>query len=65
MDNKAEAYRCLRQYSSYLTRQQLRTLSGQIKAGNVDGAMKGLNTILEREERRVGTTAQRDRSKAV
>lgn len=65
MDNKAEAYRCLRQYSSYLTRQQLRTLSGQIKSGNVDGAMKGLNTILEREERRVGKTTQRNRSKAV
>lgn len=65
MDNKAEAYRCLRQYSSYLSRQQLRTLSGQIKAGNVDGAMKGLNTILEREARRVGETAQRNRSKAV
>lgn len=65
MDNKAEAYRYLRQYSSYLTRQQLRTLAGQIKAGNVDGAIKGLNTILERAGRKVGETTQRNRSKAV
>ena len=43
----------------------MRTLAGQIKAGNVDGAIKGLNTILEREERKVGETAQRNRSKAV
>ena len=31
-----------------LTRQQYRTLRGQVLAGDADAAMKGLRTILER-----------------
>lgn len=43
------ALRCLHEYRCYLTRQQIRTIAGQIKAGNVDGAMNGLDRILRRQ----------------
>lgn len=33
-----------------LTWQQYQTLKGQILAGNADAAMKGLNTILGRQQ---------------
>lgn len=48
MTEREAAYRCLREYKTMLTRQQMKTLAGQIKAGNVSAAMKGLNTIMER-----------------
>ncbi len=44
-----DAYICLRKYRGYLTRQQIRTLAGQIKAGDANGAMNGLSKILERK----------------
>lgn len=31
-----------------LTRQQIRTLKGQCRAGDIDGAMRGLHRILKR-----------------
>lgn len=31
-----------------LTRQQIKTLHGQLKSGNVDGAYKGLRKLLSR-----------------
>lgn len=34
---------------SKLTKQQYKTLKGQILAGNPDGAMKGLRRLLERQ----------------
>lgn len=34
--------------SDKLTRQQLRTLMGQCRAGDIDGALKGLHRILRR-----------------
>lgn len=43
-----DAYECLRKYRHYLTRQQLRTLVGQIKSGDVDAAMNGLDKLLTR-----------------
>lgn len=46
MTEKEAAYRCLREYKTVLTRQQMKTLAGQIKAGQVTAAMKGLNTVL-------------------
>mgnify|MGYP006361747173 CR=1 FL=1 len=49
MPMNKDAYAVLRQYRVYLTRQQVRTLVGQIKAGNADGAMNGLSKILERK----------------
>ena len=39
----------LYRYKRSLTKQQLRTLCGQAKAGNTEAALKGLQTILERE----------------
>lgn len=36
----------IRFYSDRLTRQQVRTLRGQVLAGDVDGAEKGLTKIL-------------------
>lgn len=61
MTEQEAAYRCLREYKSALTRQQMRTLAGQVKAGQVAAAMKGLNTIVERSEyAKDRTTAERD-----
>lgn len=43
-----DAYECLRKYRRHLTRQQVRTLVGQIKAGDINAAMNGLDKILTR-----------------
>ena len=40
----------LKKYKKHLTPQQYRTLKGQILAGDTEGASKGLNKILERNE---------------
>ena len=45
------AYAKLYKHRDNLTRQQIRTLKGQIKAGDVDGAMQGLKKLLKREGR--------------
>lgn len=45
-----EANRCK------LTRQQFKTLKGQVVAGDIAGAEKGLQKLLAREGRRHGTT---------
>lgn len=45
MDSEA-ALKLLGQYRDVLTRQQLLTLRGQIKSGDVDGAVKGLTRII-------------------
>lgn len=37
----------------YLTSQQYKTLRGQVLAGDPDGAMKGLERLLNREVSRV------------
>ena len=37
-----------------LTRQQVKTLCGQAKAGNTEAALKGLARLLEKGERAVG-----------
>ena len=42
------AYRTIREYRDKLTRQQVKTLVGQIKAGQADAAMNGLAKILDR-----------------
>ena len=46
----------IKQYRPYLTRQQVRTLNGQWKAGNEEAALKGLITILKREGIDIGNT---------
>lgn len=48
----------LRKNKSYLTNQQIKTLNGLIKAGDVIGAMNGLHTILAR--RNWGTKRRND-----
>ena len=42
------ALEVIKAHKNKLTRQQLRTLKGQCKAGDIDGALKGLNRILGR-----------------
>lgn len=43
------AIKRIKSYRDRLTKQQVRTLCGQAKAGDTDAALKGLKTILERE----------------
>lgn len=40
----------LKRHRSQLTKQQAKTLAGQVKAGQIMAAMKGLNKILARNE---------------
>ena len=46
--DKLTAMGYLRSCSPYLTRQQFKTLRGQILAGDPEGAVKGLQNILMR-----------------
>ena len=39
----------LNSYGKHLTKQQCKTLKGQILSGNITGAMKGLDTLLQRK----------------
>ena len=39
----------IKEYIHLLNRQQVKTLNGQIKAGNEEGALKGLKKILKRQ----------------
>ena len=53
-ENSGEARNALerlRAYRSALTTQQIKTLRGQILAGDVAGAEKGLRNILNRRKR--------------
>lgn len=43
--------RALKQVRNMLTAQQYRTIKGQILAGDIDGASKGIAKILRREAR--------------
>lgn len=45
-------------YRSKLTPQQFKTLRGQIIAGNTEGAMRGLQKIIERRHRRDNSARQ-------
>lgn len=49
-DNR-EAYLTLKQYRHLMTRQQVRTLAGQIRHGKHNEAMNGLAKILDRIEK--------------
>ena len=42
----------LKAYRRVLTNQQYQTLKGQILAGDADGAMRGLESILKRRKER-------------
>ena len=50
MDSRGIALRQLGRYRGVLTRQQIQTLRGKILAGDVVGAMNGLQTILRRKQ---------------
>lgn len=50
MDNRAEVLRLLGRYRGMLTRQQIKTLRGLALAGDLTGAMSGLQTILRRKK---------------
>lgn len=43
----------LKYHRAQLTRQQFKTLKGQLIAGDADGAMKGLKRILNRSQKNV------------
>lgn len=47
--NERTALRALREYRGTLTRQELRTLAGQIKAGYAEDALRGLARIMARK----------------
>jgi len=50
MNDGKSAYSTLREYRHLLTRQQVRTIAGQIKHGKPNEAMNGLAKILNRRE---------------
>lgn len=43
-------YKILAKYRGFLTKQEIRTLRGQIKAGDVEAAKKGLEKLIKRRE---------------
>ena len=53
MDRWASEYvfRLIKHYRDNLTKQQFKTLVGQIKAGDAAAALQGLNTILNKKNR--------------
>ncbi len=53
-----KAFHLLRMSRKKLTRQQYKTLCGQINAGDIGGAMKGLEKLLKRQinEKNEGAT---------
>ena len=50
----------IKEYRSYLTRQQVRTINGQYKAGDEEAALKGLITILKREGIEIGNSKHKN-----
>lgn len=48
--DKAEAYRLLLQFRPLLNKQQYRTISGQINAGDTEGAIRGLMKLSYKEQ---------------
>ena len=47
--NTTEALILLKSHKKDLTFQQLSTLRGQIKSGNIEGAMKGLEKLMKKK----------------
>lgn len=48
-DVQATARRMLKKNQQYLSTQQMKTLNGLIKSGNITGAMNGLHTLVARK----------------
>ena len=45
------AYRLIKEHRDALTPQQMKTLKGQCRSGDIEGAIKGLYRILRRNEK--------------
>lgn len=43
-------WKWLKDSRKYLTKQQYRTIKGQLIAGDIDGARKGLNRLLNKQK---------------
>lgn len=65
MNEIRNAFLELKKYRNQITRQQVRTLAGQIKSGQIEAAMKGIDKIIKKRGEINGASAQRNRSKAV
>jgi hypothetical protein len=50
MNRLNETLRAIKANAGSLTRKQIKTLRGQALAGDIDGAIKGLERLLERKE---------------
>lgn len=48
-DAQATARKMLKKNQQYLSTQQMKTLNGLIKSGNITGAMNGLHTLVARK----------------
>ena len=48
-DAQATARRMLKKNQQYLSTQQMKTLNGLIKSGDITGAMNGLHTLVARK----------------
>lgn len=48
-DAQATARRMLKKNQQYLSTQQMKTLNGLIKSGDITGAMNGLYTLVARK----------------
>ncbi len=48
--SEIELYKLLKRYKYKLSKQQYNTIKGQIKANDLDGAFKGIKTILNRSK---------------
>ena len=44
-----EAFELLKKWQRHLTKQEYKTLKGQIKAGDIQGFKKGLSNLLRRK----------------
>jgi hypothetical protein len=49
----------IKEHRELLTRQQVATINGQVKAGNEEGALRGLTKILKRQGIRIERGYQR------
>ena len=69
-DAQATARRMLKKNQQYLSTQQMKTLNGLIKSGDITGAMNGLHTLVarkltSRKEGAYGKAKKGNRSEAV
>lgn len=65
MNEEACAYMKIRECKHLLYKDQVRMLKGQIKAGDPEGAIKGLSSIIQKRRGSHGKTQKRNRSNAV